>query len=48
MNCVIQYSKGGKLLNFYTKADSIEQAEAKAAQWGIVGEGFEIVEAIDG
>jgi hypothetical protein len=47
MNCVIQYSEGGRLLNFYTQADSIEQAEAKAARWGIVGDGFEIVEVID-
>lgn len=49
MNCVIQYeSSDGRLLNHYTQADSMEDAEREAAVWGIVGEVFELVEVING
>lgn len=44
MNCVVQYRKNGRWLNFYTFAKSIEAAEAVARLNGIRGEGFEVIE----
>lgn len=45
---VVEFQSDGQRFNFYCDACSIADAEAQAAKWGIIGEGFEVVECVEG
>ena len=47
LHAITYHDSQGKSMSLYLQADSIDDAEKRAALWGIIGEGFEVVEVID-